>query len=183
MSCKECDLHKTYLERIIKLQDEHIDYLKSLQINKIGNNYQSKEHVNINNSIFDIIDYNIEELDINSFVSRIEYKYPAKDTLIDIIHSIIIHDNDILIRKEKSNIIKFMNKENKIIYENIENFGIQICNYIFDHLKPIVENCLLNSLDNDNENDKENNRVQNIMLLKDNKFSINAVTKILRRFN
>ena len=104
-------------------------------------------------------------------------------TLIDIIHSIITHDDDILICKEKSNIIKFMNKENKIIYENIENFGIQICNYIFDHLKPIVENCLLNTLENDNENYKENNRVQNIMLLKDSKFSINAITKILNRLN
>jgi len=181
MICEECKLHKTYLERIIKLQEDEIEYLKNIQSNK--SNYQIKEKNEINNSIFDIIDYNIEQLNINTFVEKIQYQYPAKETLINIIHSIIIHKDYYLISKEKSNIIKFIDKNNKIIYENIENFGIQICNYIFEHLKPIIENYLLNTLEDDNENMKENNRVQNVMLLKDSKFAINAISKILNRLN
>ena len=38
-------------------------------------------------------------------------------------------------------------------------------------------------LENDNENSKENNRVQNIMLLKDTKFAIYSISKILNRLN
>ena len=180
MTCDACELHKMYFERIIKLQNEQIEHLKSLQLNK---NHQIKESVDINNSIYDIIDHNIEDLDIHLFVQRIEIKYPAKDTIIDIIQNIITHHEYNLISKEKSSIIKYINKDNKMIYENIAIFSIQICNYIFEHLKPIIENYLLNTLENENENSKENNRVQNIMLLKDSKFALNAITKILNRLN
>ena len=180
--CESCELHKSYLERIIKLQNEQIEYLKHFQSNKC-NNAITKECIEINNSIFDIIDYNIEELNINSFLQQIEYKYPAKETLINIIHDIISHDDYTLLSKEKTNIVRYINKENKIIYENVEKFSIQICEYIFAHLKPIIENYLLNTLENDNENIKENNRVQNIMLLKDIKFTSIALSKILNRLN
>ena len=183
--CEACELHKMYLERIIKLQADQIEYLKDSQFNKgINSTSYIKEDGkdnDINNSIFDIIDYNIQELDINEFVRRIEYKYPAKDTLSDIIYEIIIHNEHTLLSKEKSNIIKYLNQDNKIMYENIEIFSVQICNYIFDHLKPIIENYLLNILDSEIENIKENNRVQNIMLLKDRKFAINSMSKIINR--
>ena len=179
MPCELCELHKMYLERIIKIQSVQIAHLSSLQ--GTSNATSRKEDVEINNSIFDIIDYNIEELNVISFIQRIENQYPAKETLVDIINEIIVHKDYNLVYKEKSNIIKYINKENRVVYENIENFSIQICTYIFAHLKPIIENHLINSLDNENENSKENNRVQNIMLLKDSKFAISAITKILKR--
>ena len=89
--CETCELHKTYLERIISLQNDQIEYLKSLQSSKTNLISYNKKTNEMNNSIFDIIDHNIEELNINSFMKRIEYKYPARDTLIDIIDSIITH--------------------------------------------------------------------------------------------
>ena len=181
MNCDECEIHKTYLERIIKLQNDQIEYLKSLQGTK--NFVSIKDQKEINICIFDIIDHNIEGLDTNYFIERIENNYPAKESLLDIINEIITHNDYILINKEKSNIIKYMDKNNKIIYENIDTFSIAVSHYIFSQLKPIIENNFNQTLDHNDENLKENNRVRNLMLLRDNMFAKKIFSTIFNRLN
>lgn len=183
MTCEFCELHKLYLERIIKIQNEELNYFKNLYSQK--SNYNERSHMKsadeITNSIFDIIDFNIEQLDVNLFLEKIEYKYPAGDTITQIIESIITHSEYVLMYKEKSNIIKYLDKDNKIIYKNIETFSFDICDYIFNLLKPIIQNVLVETVEDDNEIKKENNRVQNIMLLKDKSFTLNMINKIIHR--
>ena len=181
MNCDKCQLHITYLERIISLQRDEIEYIKSIcfsrQITK------SKEIKEISHSVFDIIDNNIEQLDVTIFLQRIECKYPANTILTDIIKETITYSDYTLIIKEKSNIVKYLNQNNNVMFDNIEKFSKEICEYIFVQLKPIVESNMLNDFDDELENTKENNRIQNIMLLKDSKFVQNAIVSILSRLD
>jgi len=182
MDCDRCKLHTHYLERIICIKNEEITYLKS-----ISNTYKQyvnvKEEKEINLSVYDIIDHNVDEINLEIFLHNIESNYPANNAVSDIIQSIIFHDEYHLLNKEKKNIIKYLNKDNQIVYANIEIFSTEICEYIFNKLKPIIENIFLVNVDDDDKILKENNRVKNIMLLKDNKFSLNTITKILNRLD
>lgn len=182
MDCDICKLHTRYLERIINIQKEEIEYLKS--INNLSKTCsKGKETKEINYSVYDIIDHHIEQLNIQIFLQKIEAIYPAINSMNEIIQNLIIHDEYNLLNKEKANIIKYLNKDNQMVYENIEIFSSAICIYIFNKLKPIIENIFDENIDDDNEQCKENNRVRNIMLLKDNKFQINSIVKLLNRLN
>lgn len=178
MSCERCELHTTYLERIVRMQNEQIEYLKNLHLPK---KFIQKVVKEISNSIYDIIDHNIDKLNICIFIERIEKNYPASEPMNQIISEIISHEEYTLLSREKSNLIKYLNKENNIIYSEIETFSIELCNYIFINIKQIVHDNFIDTNNNELLILRENNRVQNLMLLKDPKFCVNAISQIIKR--
>ena len=177
MECERCKLHVQYLERIITIQNEEIIYLKTLIPSKQNLKYKESKEISI--SVYDLIDYNVEELNVNKFLIQIEENYPALNSMNKLVEKLVKHDDYHLFHKEKSNIIKYLNKDNQIMYEHIDTFSSELCLYIFNKLKPIIENIFIENVDNDIELIKENNRVQNIMVLKDKKFSLNVINHIL----
>ena len=153
-----CCLHKEYLERIINIQDEEIKHLKSLVINSSSQQRISpkKEIKEIKHSIFDIIHQKVEELEIKELLSKIDRGYPANDSVVDLIFQLVTYDCETLFVKENSNLIKYMDTENVLMYNDHDMFGKMICEHIFLKLKPMVET-RIESIDENDELDYDKN--------------------------
>ena len=180
MKCDNCEVHKMYLERIIATQNDNIEYLKS--IISIKNPIYVKTISNVENSIFDIIDHNFELINMQNFIAEIQNTYPANENIVGLLNQLLIYNESKLFIKEKSNLIKFINKKNKIEYVEINEFSKMIAEYIFSMLKPNIENNM-KSVNAELETETENNMIRNIMLLRDNKFQTNYIVKLLNRLN
>ena len=196
MECVKCDLHIEYLERIINMQKNEISFLRSVISNNSQfccNHNSSGQQQNIDNNIikdidvkyciFDIIDSKVDTLDINFILSELNNKYPAKQHIINILAYFIIDDEYNMFYNRK-NEVKYVDQENKVQLTNINDFSKTICLYIFDKLKPIIESkCTdVESCENNSDSDYEANnvRVENIMILKNEKMCTDLIKQIFK---
>ena len=117
MTCDNCKIHQSYLERIIKIQDDHIEFLKHISCNKQSSNKteeykKCEEKLYIEFSIFDIIEYKKELLDIDFITQELNNTFPAKDNIMNVIQYFIYEErykNIIQINKINNN-VRFLNK-------------------------------------------------------------------------
>ena len=179
MTCETCDLHITYLERIISIQSQEIEYLKTIIANNYCNTFVQQEDA-INQCIYDVIDYKINEVDI---LDKFKSIYPARTELKSILKFILFDNKYKLMSINKKN-IKYIDSENFEQSVDIEEFSDSICTYIFDLIKPIIENDTENALDQifESENIYNNNRVKNLMMLKESKIYLPIMKEILKPF-
>lgn len=190
MECKCCHIHIEYLERIIREQKDQIQYLRQLVSMPAltSNCKQSNEQVPflkdilVKDSILDIIDYKMDKLDVDFLMSELNNKYPAKQNIINILCYFIVDDqyNHIYRRKNE---IKYVDKENKVHLVGPESFSKTVCEYVFAKIKPIIEDRCTNQISCEKEVDEEylanNLRVENAMILKNNKIYTDLMKQLL----
>ena len=181
MECKDCKTHTLYLERIINLQNDQIEYLKTLITTKTHFSQIKSKDKSIMYSVYDIVDHNFESLDLQLFINDIEETFPANEKMVDMIQNIIMFNDHVLFVKEKSNLIKFLSKNNNMEYIEIEKFSKNICEYVFNLIKPEILSKMQDKIE-DLESQTENNMINNIMLLRDIKFQV-KVTNLITRLN
>ena len=187
MECETCKLHCKYLERIIESKNEEILFLRStISLTKGGISQpvtSISENVHVKDSVFDIMDYKTDQLDVSFLLSELNNRFPAKQNIANIIQYFII-DSDYNHLFKRNNEVKYIDKDNKVHLDKIEDFSKTICSYIFDQLKIIISsNC--NSIDsrdimNDQEYEANNVRVENFMILKDHKVCVDLVKQIFK---
>ena len=171
---KDC----VYLERIIKLLEEQLyqkdEYIKLLL-------KQKKEDIqssNILKSIFQTIQANIKNIDVDSILNS---SYPAKNSLIELILFLVGESTFNVINKYT---IQYKNLNDDTISSTINEFSLNVCSFIFDALKPLYVQ-KLNYLQSTSEvqhekEDEINNSIQNLTILKDNATSLNIIKKVIK---
>jgi hypothetical protein len=189
----ECDIHIQYLERIIHTQKDEIAFLRTMlsgtppqyrmqatvdsaPANVIGD-------VDVSDCIFDIIDHKSEEMDIDFILSELNNKFPAKQNMMNII-AYFITDKEYHCIVKRKNDIKYIDQNNKVQLTQIPAFAKTVCLYLFEKLKPVIESkCTdLSTCENDTDSDYEANniRVENIMILRNDKMYGDLMKQVLQ---
>ena len=180
--CSKCEIHCKYLERIIAMQNEEIQYLKLLvpmktpQMNSSGTPERERE---ITQSVFDVIDHKAtHDLEIEYLLTEFECTCPAKNQIINVT-KFLVYDHEYVTLIRNKNSVTYLDSNNKLISQSLDEFGIILFSYIFDKLRPIIENFMSNTIQSNEETKKDNNRTMNIMLLKDSKICQEMIKKVV----
>ena len=189
----ECNIHIQYLERIIHSQTDEIAFLRTMlsgappqyrmQTTVESASVNVIRDVDVSDCIFDIIDHRSEEMDIDFILAELNNKFPAKQNMMNIIAYFIIDEDYNCIVKRKND-IKYIDQNNKVQLTQIPAFAKTICLYLFEKLKPVIElKCTdVSTCENDTDSDYEANniRVENIMILKNDKMCGDLMKQILQ---
>lgn len=178
MTCERCDLHIKYLERIITLQKQEIEYFKTILSNNYNNVSTPQKINNVDICLYDIIDFKITEIDI---LEKLKAAYPAKKELKYILKFVLIDKKYNMMCVDKK-LITYLDSDNFEKKTDIEDFSENVCSYIFNKIKPIIEHDTENSLtcESDFAELYNNYRVKNLMMLKESKFYLPIMKEIIK---
>ena len=180
-------MEKEFYERIIMLQQEQIkkydEYIRLFihhNMKKPINETKTKCADDITDNLYHAIDVNMKTCDEGAIMRHLQQTYPAVDRVSTIVYDLIFgtDNNTSLIKLDKLYVTFLDNNENKTL--TLSKFAELTSLYIFEVIKPLVEE---KNIKCDNDYDLDSNRVQNLLLLKDEKYYIKIFKLIYEKIS